>query len=301
MRDFEYFEPMSIAETLSLLSRYGEQGRVIAGGTNLIPQMQRKEISPQYVVSIGRIPDLDRISYDATQGLKIGTLATIRAIEKSPQLRERHRILCDAAHQLGSPVVRNMATIGGNLCNASPAADMAPALIGLSSTVRIIGPAGEREMLLEDFFVSPGRTALGTDELLLEVRIPPLPPNTVGAYLKFSRRGAMETEGVGIATEGAIVGVVAVITVQNTTCTDAKLVLGAVGPKPMRALKAEQMLRGKQIDDTLIEEVARAASEEARPRRRPEFKRQMVRVFTGRAIRVALEQAKQEPLGLRKE
>jgi len=296
MKDFEYFRPASTSEAISLLSKYGEQARVIAGGTNLIPQMRRKEDKPEYVVYIGCISDLNHISYDSTQGLKIGALTTIRAIEKSSELQERYGILCQAARQLGSPVLRNMATVGGNLCNASPAADMAPALIGLSSRVRIVGPNGERIIPLEDFFVSPGKTVLRTNELLLEIQIPPLPPYTVGAYLKFSRRGVLETEGVAVATEGAIVNVAVVITLQGTTCTDAKVVLGAVAPTPMRALKTEQMLRGKEIDDALIEKVAQAASGEARPRRRPEFKREMVRVFTGRAIRAALGQTKSETM-----
>ena len=287
--DFEYFQPTSVRDALFLLSKYQEKARIIAGGTDLIVQMRKKIVRPEYLVQIGHIPDLNYINYDAVKGLKIGALTTIRAIERSAELRDKYSILCEAAEQLASVQVRNLATIGGNLCNASPAADMAPALIGLSAAVKIVGLDREKVVLLEDFFTGPGSTVRKTDELLLEFQIPPLPPHTGGVYLKYGRRGA---------TDVAVVGVAAVVTLEspNATCKDAKVVLGSVAPTPMRALKAEQILKGNQIDDALIDKAGQAASEEANPvtdfRASAQYRRQMVKVFTVRAVRAALKVAK---------
>ena len=184
---------------------------------------------------------------------------------------------------MASMAIRNVGTIGGNLCNAAPSADTAPALIGLGARVKILGSEGERIVALEDFFTGPGTTILKTAELLVEIQVPVLAVNTKAVYLKHSMRGAIDL---------AIVGVAAVIAMDGELCQDARVVLGAVAPTPIRAKQAEEVLRGKRIDDALIEKAAQAASAESRPitdvRSSAEYRREMIKVFTRRAVREAI-------------
>jgi len=286
---FEYLEPSTIEEAISLLAKYNGKAKVIAGGTDLMVQMRKQQRRPQYVINIGFIPGLDYINYVENEELRIGSLTTIRALEKSTELKQRYPVIPQAAGQLASMAIRNIATLGGNLCNATPSADMAPALIGLSAAVKIVGPAGERMVLLEDFFTGPGNTILKTGELLMEIKVPLLPPRTGAIYLKHAIRGS---------TDLAIVGVAAVITLepQSEACRDVKVVLGAVAPTPMRARNAEEILKNKVITQSDIEEAGRVASAECQPisdvRSSAEYRREMVQVFTKRAIKEAVEAAK---------
>lgn len=282
---FEYLEPESVEKVVSLLSKYGSEAKIIAGGTDLVVQMRDKTITPEYVIDIGCIPGLDYIDYDKKRGLRIGALTSIRALEMSAELRQRYPVISQAASQLGSVAIRNIGTIGGNLCNAAPSAETAPALIGLSATAKIVGPGGERVVALEDFFTGPGSTVLQNGELLVEIQVPLVPPNTKGVYLKHSIRSTIDL---------AIVNVAVVLTLESEyeVCKDIKLVLGAVAPTPMRTRKAEEILRGKKVDETLINETARVASDEVRPisdvRASAEYRKQMVEVLTRRAIREAM-------------
>lgn len=286
---FEYLEASSLEEAVSLLSKYDGKARVIAGGTDLIVQMRRGMKNPGYIIHIGKIKGLDSICDDKEKGLRIGALTTIRALEKSSEVRGRYGVISEAASQLACFGIRNTATLGGNLCNASPSADTAPILIGLSAVVKIVGPGGEREVLLEDFFTGPGTTVLKTAEILVETAVPRIPPRTGAIYLKHGIRNSIDL---------ALVGVAGVITLEKEgdRVQEAKLVLGAVAPTPMRARKAEGLLKGKEITDAVIVEVGRVASEEARPitdvRATAEYRRDMVDVFTKRAVREALERAK---------
>ena len=276
---FNYLEPVTIKEAVSLLSKYDGKARAIAGGTDLLVQIRGKTIKPEYVVDIGYIPGLDYINYDEKQGLSIGALATIRAIEKSDKLCRIYPVISQAAGLLGSVAIRNVATIGGNLCNAAPSADTAPPLIGLSARARIIGPGGERLVSLEDFFTGPGETVLKAGELLLEIQVPVPPAGTKGVYLKHGRS----------AVDLATVGVAVIMALESGgVCRDVKIVLGAVAPTPMRAKKAEGVLRGKKVEPALVEEAAQVASGEAQPitdvRASAEYRKEMVKVFTRRAI-----------------
>jgi len=276
---FNYLEPATIEEAVSLLSKYDGKAKAIAGGTDLLVQIRNKAIKPEYVVDIGYISGLDYINYDEKQGLRIGALTTIRAIEKSDKLRQVYPVISQAAGLLGSVAIRNVATIGGNLCNAAPSADTAPALIGLSARARIAGSGGERLVSLEDFFTGPGETVLKAGEMLLEIQVPVPPPDTKGMYLKHGRS----------AVDLATVGVAVIMALESGgVCRDVKIVLGAVAPTPMRAKKAEEVLRGKKVEPALIEEAARVASGEAQPitdvRASAEYRREMVKVFTRRAI-----------------
>ncbi len=283
---FGYLEPSTIDEATSLLIKYEGKAKIIAGGTDLIIKMRRKAIRPQDIINLGFIPGLDYIDYNEKKGLKIGALTTIRDIEKSPILKQKYSVISQAASQLASTAIRNMATIGGNLCNASPSADMIPALIGLSASVKIIGPNGVRLVLLDDFFTGPGTTVLEAGDILTEIQVPIPVPCTEGIYLKHGIRGSVDL---------AIVGVAAVITLhpRRDICQDIRVVLGAVAPTPMRARQAEDMIRGKIINEELINDATHLAVSEARPisdvRASLEYRREMLKVFTRNAITQALQ------------
>ncbi len=285
---FEYSAPSTVAEVISLLNRYGEEAKVLAGGTDLICMCWERKANPKYVIDIGRISYLDYIRADGEKGLKIGAITTVRNIEKSPLLKPKYSAISEGASQLAMLAIRNIATIGGNLCNAAPSADTASPLLAMSASVKLVGTDEERVVPLEDFFIGPGTTALKTDELLVEVQVPAPPPNTNGTYLKLGAKG----EGQGGL---AVVGVAVVITWNPTdgTCEDAKIALGAVAPTPIRARKAEEILTGKKINEELIEKAAQAASDESRPitdvRGSAEYRKEMLKVITRHAIERVME------------
>jgi carbon-monoxide dehydrogenase medium subunit len=287
---FEYLRPNTVEEAVSLLCRYNSRARVIAGSTDLVVQMRAEVeeepwLKPQCLIDIEGIPGLNYVYYDVTQGLKIGALTTIRTLEKSAQLHQGYPVISRAASQLGSVAVRNIATLGGNLCNAAPSAEMAPALIGLSARARIVGPDGERLVGIEDFFTGPGETVLRTGELLVEIQVPVPLPGTMGVYLKCGKRWG--------TVDLAIVGVAVVVTVgaDGETCQNVRIALGAVAPTPMRATRAEKVVKGSKITDEIINMSAQAASDEARPiadvRATAEYRKEMVKVYTRRAIKLA--------------
>jgi len=280
---FEYLEPESIEEALSMLSKYEGRSKIIAGGTDLMLQIRYRAIKPEYLIDITRIPGLDHLTFDDRQGLRLGALSTIRSLETSVELQKKYPIISQAASQLGSVAIRNVATLGGNLCNALPSAETPQVLVALSAQVRTIGPSGERRLPLEDFFTGVGQTILQPNEFLLEILVPRLAPHTSGSYIKHSPRGPIDLAIVNIA-------VLLTMDPDKKVCKDAKIVLGAVSPTPLRAVKAENVLRGKKIDAALVDRVAQVASDEARPRKGSirgsfEYKKEMVRVFTARAIR----------------
>ena len=278
---FEYMEPVTIEDAIALLAEHNGKAKVIAGGTDLIVQMRQKVIRSEHLVDITRIPGLDHIDYD-DEGLRIGALTTIRDIEQSAEIRENHPAISQAASKLASVAIRNLGTLGGNLCNASPSADMPPALIGLGAKVKIVGPEGERVVALEDFFTGPGSTVLKREELMVEVQVPVSLPGTRGVYLKHAVRGSIDLAIVGVA-------VVVVMDPGDGVCQDIRVVLGAVAPTPMRARSAEEVIKGKRIDKSLIEKSAEAASADASPisdvRASAEYRREMVKVFTRGALR----------------
>lgn len=283
---FEYFQPRTVQETCSLLSQHKGKARIIAGGTDLLPQLKRREAVAEYLIGLKGIPGLDYIKYDETDGLRFSALATLHAIETSPIIREKFNPLFQAVYSMASTQIRSRGTVGGNLCNAAPSADTAPALISLGARLKLVSPRGERTIPLEEFFTGPGETVLGEDELLVEIQVPNLPPHSGGVYLKHSIRRAMDL---------ALVGVAAVITLENGTCKDVKIVLGAVAPTPVRASKAEKVLKGKVLGDGLIEQAAKEAAGEARPisdiRSSLEYRREMVEVLTRRAVKQGWEKA----------
>lgn len=287
---FDYLEPRSVEEAITLISRHGCAAKLIAGGTDLLNEIQSKKITPAYVIDIGAIPGIDALSYDDRGTLSIGAPATLRSLETSAQVKKHHNAIASAAGQIGSIAIRNAGTVGGNLCHASPAADTAPALLALGARAKIAGPAGKRTVALDDFFTGPGRTALAHDELLLAIEVPAMPPGTKAIYLKHAVRGSADL---------AIVGVAVMASLNEGCCRNVKIALGAVAPTPMRARRTESLLEGKILDDALIEIAARAAAEESRPitdvRASADYRKEMVKVLTRQAIKqVVAENPKAE-------
>jgi carbon-monoxide dehydrogenase medium subunit len=281
---FEYLGPKTVQEACSLLSQHGDKAKVMAGGTDVLNVMKERKITPQYVVGISGINELDYIKADA-DGIKIGALATLTSMANSSAIREKCPCLAEVPLKMATVQIRNMGTLGGNLCNAAPSADTAPILICLGAKAKIAGPNGERVVALEDFFTGPGKTVLGSGELLVEIQVPNQPASTAGAYLKMSR----------VSVDLAIVGVGVVLTRDGDSCKDIKITLGAVAPTPIRAKKAEAVVKGKKIDDALLEQAGKIASEEAKPiddvRGSAFYRTEIVKVYTKRAIKQAMEQA----------
>jgi len=280
----EYFAPKTIQEACSLALKYKEEAKIIAGGTDLLVQMKRKEVSPKYIINIRGIGQ-DYIIYDDRDGLRIGALATICSIGVSPLVRERFNILAQAASQLGSRQVRVRATIGGNLCNAAPSADTIPALMVLEAKIKIMGADGERIVPIEDFFAGPLKTVLRPDEILAEIQVPNLAPRSGGAYIKYTVRKAMDM---------AIIGVAALVTMDGDAVSDARIALGTAAPTAIRARRAEEILKGNKIDDNLLEKAGQTALEESSPRdslrASADYRSELVKVLVPRAIKRAVEQ-----------
>ena len=283
---FDYFSCETIEEACSFLSKYNGDAKILAGGTDLLVKMKHKQVTPRYLIDIKRVPDLSYIRQDESGRVRIGVLTTIQTIKNSPVIKKKFSVLNQAASVLGTRQVRNLATLGGNLCNASPAAECAPALITLGAKARVIGVHGERLVSMEEFFVGPGETLLQRDEILTELLMPTLPDSTAGVYLKHSTR----------RVDVAIVGVGAVITLDGKKCQDIKIALGAVGPTPFRAKKAESILRGQELSEELLEKVAEAASAESFPiddiRGYTDYRRGMVEVLVKEGIKQAATQAR---------
>lgn len=278
----EYLTPKSVEEACALFGTYKEKAKVLAGGTDLFVMLKRRMMSPpQYLIGLKNIPELNNIRYDEKEGLKIGALATLASIAESAIVGQKYPVLAEAAGHFGAVEVRNMGTVGGNLCNAAPSADTAPPLLALGAKVTLMGPGGERTIALDEFFTAPFECVLKVGEIMTDIQVPVQPLHTSGASIKFTRTG------MGLA----VVNVAVVLTLEKQTCKEIKIALGACAPTPWRAKKAENVMRGKKISDDLIEKACLAASEESRPRSVPEYKKELVGVLTKRAIRNALQRA----------
>jgi carbon-monoxide dehydrogenase medium subunit len=287
---FEYLEPASVAEAKEMLAHFRDRAKVLAGGTDLVVQMKQGALRPDYVIHIGRLQELGGIMPDAAGGIRIGTLTTMRSLEKSLALHGDFDILRQGAMQVSCPQIRNVATLGGNSCNGIPSADSVPALIALGAEAIIIGPRGERKVPMETFHRGPGRTVLDPDELLWGFQIPAPASSTGGCYIKYTPRGTSEL---------AVVGVAALLTLhpKDGACQRARLVLGACAPTPIRAERAEAVLIGNRLEELLIEKASRAAAEEARPnpgisvRASAVYRREMVKVWSRNALKEAWQKA----------
>lgn len=286
MREFEYLRVNTLKEACSLLSEYKEEAKILAGGQSLLTLLKMDMLSPSYLIDIKFIPELNYMDFDEKEGLKMGALTTHRAVEKSPLLEEKFPVLPETELVVASVQTRNWGTIGGTLVHADPIGDIAPTLIVLDSKAKFTSVNGERTISLTELFIDFFATVIEEDEILCEIQIPTLPAHTGVAYQKFSTIEA----GIKIA------GAASLISLEDGICKDAKIALSAVAPVPIRALKAEEMLRGKPVDDKLIEQAAQIASTEADPvtdmHATDEYRRELVKVLVRRATKTALERAK---------
>jgi carbon-monoxide dehydrogenase medium subunit len=284
---FEYYEPTSLAEAVDLGTRFGGDGRFLAGGTDLIIQMRRGKVAPRHVISLHRVPGLDGIV--ANGSVTLGALATHRAIERFPGFQGRLRALVEGAEVIGGHQVRNVATVGGNIANASPAADVVPVLLTLDAVVTCAGPGGERTLSLDDFLLGPGHTARRAGELLTSVRFPAPARDTATAFLKAGRRRAMEISVVCVAAR---------ITLDGERCREARIALGAVAPTTWRAPEAEHALEGRVLTPELLREAGRLAAGGCRPisdvRASARYRQHLVETLVPRALARCLERARQE-------
>lgn len=286
--DFEYFSPKTLKEALEVLDRYKEDYKIIAGGQSLLIMMRQGLVKPKYLIDIKGISELDYIESDPQKGLRIGSLTTHRTIEKSPVIKESFGVLSEMERKLASIQTRNWGSIGGNLCHGDPAGDPAPVLMILNGTLTLTSLKGERRMLVEDFFLDYFETALEPGEMLTEIQVPPIPKNTGVAYSKFNV----------IENDMAIVGVGILITLasKNGQCKEVRIALANASPRPMRAKKAEEILRGKKITEDLLSEAGEMASQEADPisdiHASAEYRRELLKVLVKRVGEEALLRAK---------
>lgn len=286
---FEYVEPKSIPEICSLLYKYGEEAKVLAGGTDLLVKMKEREIRPRYLIDLKAIPGLDLINYKEGCGITLGALTLLDNIERSPLIQDKARILSLAASTIGALQTRNKATLGGNLCNASPAADTVPALLALDARVKLIGLEGERVIPLEGFYLGPGQTDIHAGEILTEVIIPVGMLSQTGIFLKYSTRKALDLAIVNL-------GIVLKPDTAGNTIQDIGIAIGAVAPTALRLKSVEEILKGKVPDNKLLEQASQKAMEEICPitdiRASADYRREMVKVFITRGIILAWEEAK---------
>lgn len=275
----DYFEPKTVSEAISILARQGEGAKVIAGGTDVLVDMKFKE-TPASLVNIKRIPGLSFIRQNGNS-VVIGPLTTIREIETNSLLRETFSVLWDAAHQFASLQIRHTATIGGNICRASPSGETLSPLLVLEAKAKLAFSDGEKIAAMNSFFQGPGQTSLGSKGLLTEIEIPYPPKGSRGVYLKHAVRGAMDIAMVGVA-------VLVTPDAAKNHVQDVRIGLGAVAPTPIRATRAEALLRGKPLTAALLKEAAQMAASESSPitdqRASGEYRSWIVEALTRRGL-----------------
>jgi aerobic carbon-monoxide dehydrogenase medium subunit len=285
VRRFELALPESLDDCLRLLAQRGPETKLLAGGTDLLPQMKNSVVMPKRVIDLSGVARVKILECDA-KGLRIGAAVPARQVEQDPRVREGYAAVAESAALLGSVQVRNLATIGGNICNAAPSADMAPPLVALEARAVIAGPKGERRVPLSDFFTGVRKTVVGPDELLVEIFVPAPGPHSGGCYIRHTPRRELDIAVVGVASQ---------VTIANGVCAKARISLAAVAPTPVRATAAEAALEGKPLTPELIERAADLAGQAAKPisdqRGSADFRRHLVRILTRRTLTTALARA----------
>ncbi len=288
MPKFNYHEPRSVGEATRLLDEIGKEASVLAGGTDLLVNMKMGKTAPKHVVSLSRIEDLKGVKRD--QGaLTLGACVTAGELKDQEQIKSEFNGLCQSAGSLGSPLIRNLATVGGNIVTARPAADLPPSLMAYGASVVLKKEKGERIIPLEEFFKGPGQTIIEPEEILCAVVLNEPPPYSGGGYVKLGVRKALEISLVNVAAFMVLDG-------PNGPIKESRIVLGSVAPIPIRSPSAEAVLMGERPDDALFEKAGNAASKDAKPiddfRGSAEYRREMVKVLTRRALKLAYEEAR---------
>jgi CO/xanthine dehydrogenase FAD-binding subunit len=289
MKNFEYHEPTTLPEACKLLKKLHGKVRVLAGGTDLIPSMYFKKLAPEHIVNIKLIPGINKIEFDDNKGLSLGPLVKLNDLIYSDTIKSHYPILNEVASTMASHQVRNLATIGGNLCNAAPSADTPPILIAMDTMVTLTGPNSKiRTQPLEKFFTGPGMTALQPGELLTSIQIPPIKPHTGMAYIKHSPRNALEIAVVGAA---GLIG----LEPDSEKCTSARIVIAACAPTPLRVPVSENLLVGKKVTKSSIAAAAGEAANAVKPitdvRACESYRREIVKVQCTRVLEEALRRA----------
>jgi carbon-monoxide dehydrogenase medium subunit len=285
VRRFELTLPRSVDNCVKFLARRGAEAKLVAGGTDLLPQLKNGLLRPAFVIDLSGVPPLRRLRADS-RGLRVGAAVTAREIELNAAVRSGYPALAESGALVGSVQIRNLATVGGNLCNAAPSADMAPPLLALDAEAVIAGPQGQRRVPLAAFFLGVRSTVLAPDEMLVELVVPAPGARSGGNYLRHTPRRELDIAVVGVASQ---------LTLSNGVCAKARIALAAVAPTPVRATAAEQVLEGQPVTPEQIERAAELAVGAAHPisdqRGSADFRRHLVRVLTRRTLTTALARA----------
>ena len=283
IKGFGYFDPSTVEEAVSVLSELGNSVEILAGGTDLLNQMRLRQVVPEYILNIKNISSLEYIKED--NGLRIGALTRISDIRESESIKNGYMSLFDAAEWFGTPQIRNMATIGGNVCRSSPSSDMIAPLMALDAELKLMGPAGERQVTIEDFLVGAGENALSS-EVLTEVIVPCHEGPWGAAFMKLKRSSA------DLAKASCAVR----LKVNGGKCEDIRVVLGAVADRVFRAREAENAIKGEKINDAVIEKAAESAGQATRPitdiRSSAEYRKETIKILVKRMIQLSIERAK---------
>lgn len=290
MKAIDYVAPKTLAEAIALLNDKGDRARILAGGTDIIVQVREGRRDIDLLVDVKNIPELCELNYDAKTGLRLGAAVPCFEIYEHKEIARAYPGLIDSVSLVGGIQIQSRASVGGNLCNASPAADTIPSLIAYEAVCVIAGPKGTREVPVEKFCTAPGRTTLGKGELLVRVQMPPVKPRTGAAYLRFIPRNEMDI---------AVVGVGAVVTLDQakSKCVAARIGVAAVAPTPLYVPEAGAALVDGTLNDGLIDKAAALAQAASKPisdmRGDAEYRRHLVGVLTKRALKAAIQRAKE--------
>jgi len=278
---FEYFAPHTLKEAIEILQNY-ENACVMAGGTDLLLRLRKGEVKSEAVVGLKNINGLNHIAYTKNKGLTIGATALLVDVANNKMIQKHYPGIATAARKTANVQIRNMGTVIGNLCNASPSADNAPMLLVLDGLLNIIGPDGKRQLPLKDFFKGPGITSLSKGEIVESIDVPPPQPKTGTSYLSLSARGQVDCTAVGVAVK---------LTMDGNSCKDARVAVSACGPTPLMVPEAEECLRGNSLSETLLDQVAKITVEKTRPindlRASASYRLAIVEVLVKRTIKDA--------------
>lgn len=287
MKAFEYLAPRNLSEVVTLLAEKGERARILAGGTDVLVQMREGRRDPDWVIDVKHVPEVNSLQFDSS-GLRFGAAVPCCLLCEHPALAKAYPGLVDAVSLIGGVQIQSRATVGGNLCNASPAADAIPALIAGEAVCHVTGTGGSRELPVETFCTGPGKNALQPGELLVSLSLPAPKPNQGSAYLRFIPRNEMDIAVVGV-------GVSVVLDDTRSRCVSARIALGAVAPTPLLVAEAGAALVGKTPGDAVLDQAANLARSAARPisdmRGDAEYRRHLVGVLVKRALRIAIDRA----------
>jgi len=281
---FEFFEPGTVNEAVALAD--GFKARILAGGVDLVLKMRLRQIVPEKVISLQKVPGLDYVESKPETGLRIGAMATLRQVEQSPIVKEKWVLLHEAISKIVSVQTKTMGTVVGNLCVATPASDVAPPLFVLGAGLKIAGLNGEKVIPIEYFFVDVGKTILESHEIVTEIFVPILPEGTGSAFMKLTKT----------AEDIAKVNIAVTINIADGICKKAKIALGSVAPTPIRVTEAEEAIQGEKMDEKSIARAAEAAADTVKPisdvRSTAVYRKEMVRVLVKDTLKKAVARAK---------